>query len=247
MPPKILLVDDVKMFLELQKDFLRLSTVHVLTATNGADALLIAQQARPDLIFTDLYMPVMNGADCCAALKADPELRQIPVVMITAEGKETDKQLCRDAGCDDFLTKPLDRKIYLGMAHRYVPNINRRDKRVACRAKAKFRIYGINSSGYITDIGNNGIYMETDVQVEQGTLLEMVFALPDKEETIIQARGKVAWTNATATKLKATLPAGFGVEFVAINEDSRVAVARYVQKKSLREHHSSLFDLHDYP
>lgn len=234
MPPKILLVDDVKMFLELQKDFLRLSSVHILTAENGADALLIAKKERPALIFTDLHMPVMNGCGFCAALKADPELSRIPVIMITAEGKEADKQLCETAGCDDFLTKPLDRKIYLEMAHRYVPNINRRDIRIACRAKAKFRIYGVNFSGTITDIGNNGIYMETDFPAEPGTLLEIVFALPDKEGAIIQTRGKVAWTNTRAARLKSTLPDGFGVEFVSIVEDYQDVLARYLKKKALR-------------
>src|SRR6516165_8227657 len=108
MIPKVLLVDDVTMFLELQKMFLKLSSVHVLTARNGIEAIEVARKERPALIFMDLHMPGMNGDECCAAIKADPELKSVPVIMLTSEGKIGDQALCYKSGCNGFLTKPLD-------------------------------------------------------------------------------------------------------------------------------------------
>lgn len=84
---KILLVDDVNMFLELQKTFLKLSSVHLFTAQDGVEALQVMRKERPSLVFMDLHMPRMDGAECCARMKADAESKAIPVVMITSEGK----------------------------------------------------------------------------------------------------------------------------------------------------------------
>jgi uncharacterized protein (TIGR02266 family) len=232
MIPKVLLVDDVNMFLELQKMFLKLSSVHVLTANNGFEAIELAKRERPALIFMDLHMPGMNGDECCFAIKADPELKSLPVVMITSEGKVADQSLCYKAGCDDFLTKPLDRVLYLETARKYLPAIDRRDTRVPCRTKVKFRVFGVTLSGEAMNISANGIYVVADYDVEMGTVLELVFALPDETGAQIQTKGRVAWLNSVKGRLKQGLPSGFGVEFVAITEESRVALKHYVESNS---------------
>jgi CheY-like chemotaxis protein len=97
MVPKILLVDDVTMFLELQKMFLKLTSARLLTAKNGEEAIEVVRQERPELVFMDLHMPVMGGAECCARLKADPEFKTLPIVMLTSEGKTEERDICRKA------------------------------------------------------------------------------------------------------------------------------------------------------
>jgi len=232
MIPKVLLVDDVNMFLELQKMFLKLSSVHVITASNGYEAIEVARRERPALIFLDLHMPGMNGDECCIAIKADPELKSLPVVMITSEGKVADQSLCYNAGCDGFLTKPLDRVLYLETARKYLPAIDRRDTRVPCRTKVKFRAFGVTLSGEAMNMSANGIYVVADYEVEAGTVLELVFALPDETGAQIQTKGKVAWLNSAKGRLTQGLPSGFGVEFVAITEESRAALKHYVERNS---------------
>src|ERR1035441_3908591 len=108
--PKILLVDDTKLFLKLEQEYLKHLAVTVLTAGNGIEALEIARSQLPDIIFLVLNMPEMDGIDCCAAIKTDPDLRSIPVIMVTTHGMEESIERCRNAGCDGFLTKPLDRR-----------------------------------------------------------------------------------------------------------------------------------------
>jgi two-component system, OmpR family, alkaline phosphatase synthesis response regulator PhoP len=107
MANKVLIVDDVNMFLELERDYLQLSAVNILTANDGKEALRICRSERPTLVFMDLHMPVMDGAESCRAIKKDSQLRDTQVVLITSESNQADRTLCIDAGCDDFLTKPL--------------------------------------------------------------------------------------------------------------------------------------------
>lgn len=229
MTPKVLLVDDVLMFLDLQKMFFRHSSVRIFTAKDGIEALQIVKKECPDLIFLDLHMPNMNGAECCALIKEDPRFKSVPVVMITSEGKESDKDLCRKAGCDDFLTKPIDRILYLEMARKYVPTIDRRNPRVSCREKVKFRVFGLTLSGEVMDISAYGVFIATDYEVDAETILDLVFALDEEDSALIQTRGRVAWVNSKKNKKKHGCPAGFGVELLAITEDSKRILDHFVE------------------
>jgi CheY-like chemotaxis protein len=228
MNPKILLVDDVTMFLELQKMFLKLTSARILTAKNGEEAIEVVRRERPELIFMDQHMPVMGGAECCAKLKADPEFKTLPIVMLTSEGKTEERDICRKAGCDGFLTKPLDRALYLETVRSYLPDIDRRGKRVPCWTKAKFCAFGVTLSGDVLNLSTNGIYLATDYEVVQGTELELSFALPDGSGTMIQAKGKVAWLNNLKGRVKQEIHAGVGVEFIVITEESRANLKRFV-------------------
>jgi len=224
---KVLLVDDVSMFIELEKDYLQLSAVSVLTARDGEEALRICRAERPELVFMDLHMPLMNGAECCRAIKKDPQLSSA-VVLITSEGKDADRRLCLEAGCDDFLTKPLDRQIFLETARKLLPAIDRRDKRRNCRFNVKFRAFGITLSGFAANLSQNGMYLAADVQVEKGAPLDLIFVLPEPIASIIQAKGRVAWLNTSKTRKKPALPEGLGVEFLSLSDEAREQIGRYV-------------------
>lgn len=228
MTPKILLVDDVSMFLNLQKMFLKLSSVRIITAKDGVEALRVVKEERPSLVFMDLHMPNMGGAECCERIKADPELRSIPVVMITSEGREDDKALCFKAGCDGFLTKPIERVTYLEIARKFLPAVDRRETRIPHRGKVKFRVFGLTLSGEIMDISRNGVYISTDYEIDEETSVELVFALENGSGAAIQSKGRVAWVNSRKELKKQNYPVGFGVEFLAITEESKRALNQFV-------------------
>jgi CheY-like chemotaxis protein len=80
--PVVLLVDDIKLFLNVERGFLQEANVVVLTAENGQEALDRIQVRRPDLIFLGQRMPVMDGPARCAIIKKDPELKHIQVDMV---------------------------------------------------------------------------------------------------------------------------------------------------------------------
>jgi len=232
MTKKVLLVDDVSMFIELEKDYLQLSAATILTARNGEQALKICQAERPGIVFMDLHMPIMNGADCCKAIKRDPQLEGTKVVLITSEGKEADRLLCLNAGCDGFLTKPLDRQIFLDTARKLLPAIDRRDRRVNCRLNVKYRAFGITLSGYIANLSQNGVYIVTGSEVAQDAEVDLIFALPEPSALIVQTRGRVAWLNSKKTRRKPSLAEGFGVEFVSLPDEAARAIGRYIESEN---------------
>lgn len=231
MSQKVLIVDDVSMFIELEKDYLQLSAVRILTARDGQEALTICREELPDLVFMDLHMPVMNGADACIAIKKDKRLKATAVVLITSEGKDADRRICLEAGCDQFLTKPLDRHVFLEAARRLLPTIDRRDRRISCRFNVKYRAFGLTLSGFVANLSKHGLYLGSDFAVEQDATIDLIFALPEPYGSIIQTKGRVAWLNTKEVRLKPSLPLGFGVEFVGLPDQAAQALGRFIEQE----------------
>jgi CheY-like chemotaxis protein len=229
---KILLVDDTKLFLELEKAYLKLSPVRVLTAGNGVEALEIIRKERPDLIYMDLNMPQMDGSTCCSVLKADPALRSIPVIMVTSAGREDDIRLCREAGCDDYLTKPVSRRVFLDKGRKFLDGIDRREIRVACSTLVKFRVHNLRFSGVSADISTGGIFVSTDYELEPLTPVELDFSLPESGCVLQNIRGQVAWRNSSKHPVKPSMPAGFGVEFMTPGKEVTDIIGTFVELSS---------------
>lgn len=229
MAGKILMVDDVPLFLTIQKGYLRMAPITIFTAANGHEALSVARQEKPDLIFMDLHMPVMDGAECCRQLKADPALKGIPVIMVTAAGKSEDQQACLAAGCSDFLSKPVDRAAFLHAARQYLPTIDRRDRRISCRIKASFKMHGVTLASELADISQNGVFVAAAISATIGAEVEVAFVLPDAEKHEIRATGKVIWVNSQKNPNKTDMPAGFGVHFTKFAPGCDYLLSHFVE------------------
>jgi putative two-component system response regulator len=104
--PLILAVDDEATNLQLLRQILQ-DHYRLLFAKDGARALELAHQERPDLVLLDVMMPGMNGYEVCAALKADPATAAIPVIFVTALTDTDDEVEGFEAGAVDYITKPL--------------------------------------------------------------------------------------------------------------------------------------------
>lgn len=107
--PKILVVDDVPLNVELLRTYLNTAGYHVFEAGDGEQAMQIVAQKKPDLLLLDIMMPKMNGFEVCKRLKSDPKTRFIPIVMVTALQSIEDKVQGIEAGADDFITKPFNK------------------------------------------------------------------------------------------------------------------------------------------
>lgn len=105
---KLLLVEDNELNRDMLSRRLLRRGYEVVMAVDGPQALRVAASTRPALILMDLSLPVMDGWEATRRLKADPELRAIPVIALTAHAMEGDRQRALDAGCDDFDTKPIE-------------------------------------------------------------------------------------------------------------------------------------------
>jgi two-component system, cell cycle response regulator len=228
--PKILLVDDTRLVLELEKSFLKLSHVEVLTATNGAEALEVIRKDPPDLVFMDLNMPVMDGLTCCKALKADPFLCGIPVIMLTTAGNEGDRERAAEAGCDGFLTKPIDRREFLEKARSFTEAVDRRELRVPCQFPAMF-VLGQDAVGaFVMDIGDGGAFLATHEPVRPDAMIRLALYLPEGKPVLRELSGKIAWINAEGKRVNPGLPAGFGVEFLDVEEEVQGALKHVVDE-----------------
>jgi DNA-binding response OmpR family regulator len=104
---RILIAEDEPDIRELVAFTLRFAGYEVTPATNGEEAVKLALQHIPDLIIMDVRMPKMTGYDACRAMKADPSLKDIPVVFLSAKGQDSEIQTGLDAGAEEYLLKPF--------------------------------------------------------------------------------------------------------------------------------------------
>lgn len=134
-PPIILVVDDTQEIRSALNRILTPDGYRVYEAENGQTALRIAEEARPDLILTDVMMPVMDGLELCRSVRARAELSEIPLLMVTALDDQESRLKGLDAGADDFLSKPFDPK-ELRTRVRVITRLNRYRKLVTERFQA---------------------------------------------------------------------------------------------------------------
>jgi two-component system, OmpR family, alkaline phosphatase synthesis response regulator PhoP len=106
---KILIADDNQPNVELLEAYLAEVDCEIATAANGQETLEKVADFKPDLILLDIMMPKHNGFEVCRMLKADPATQQIMILMVTALGEAGDIERAVACGCDDFLSKPINK------------------------------------------------------------------------------------------------------------------------------------------
>ena len=116
---KVLVVDDTEFNRELIVQLLG-DDYSVVEAVDGEDGLRKAEQERPDLILMDLGMPVMDGWEATRRLKANGDLKHIPVIAITSHAMVGDELQARQAGCDDYIPKPVDEEMLIQKVKKFI-------------------------------------------------------------------------------------------------------------------------------
>jgi CheY-like chemotaxis protein len=111
---KILLVEDNEMNRDMLSRRLAKRGYAVVMAVDGAEGVTMARSESPDLVLMDMGLPVMDGWTATRHIKADPATAQIPVLALTAEAMEGDREKCLSAGCDEYDTKPVDLERLIG-------------------------------------------------------------------------------------------------------------------------------------
>ncbi|MBU3684374.1 MAG: response regulator [Phycisphaerales bacterium] len=106
---RVLVVDDNPQNTELVQAYLESLPVEIASAVDGVEAMQVADRFRPDLILLDVMMPRMSGFEVCQKIKSNPALRDTVVIMVTALHEVGDFERAVECGCDDFLTKPVNK------------------------------------------------------------------------------------------------------------------------------------------
>ena len=114
MTTRILLVEDNEMNRDMLSRRLQKKGFEVICAPDGEVAVEMARTQQPALVVMDLSLPILDGWEATRRIKADPDTRAIPVLVLTAHAMEMDRERALAAGCDDFDTKPVDMTRLLG-------------------------------------------------------------------------------------------------------------------------------------
>jgi CheY-like chemotaxis protein len=119
MPKKVLVVDDEQSVRDFFQLMLPAEGFEVLLASNGAEALLMAQKEKPDLVLLDWMMPLMDGLTTLKMLKGNEITQHIPVVMLTAKQQPHDFMEASVEGADAYIAKPFEAEDVLAMMKRF--------------------------------------------------------------------------------------------------------------------------------
>jgi two-component system chemotaxis response regulator CheY len=222
MKQKILVLDDSPFMLATIGDMLKQLNYEVTTLDNGEEACKKAKSSRFDMIITDLNMPVMDGLEFTKQVRAYPNCRFVPIVMLSSETDSDKVSQAKQMGISTFLRKPPSEsqlktllQITLG-------------KRKAPRIPIKLEVYfsdGKNITDYTTcytlNISVGGLFLETTSPLSPGVELKLKFSHPEKDELIV-CRGRVAWVNSLESPTNKDHPPGMGVAFVDFEEERQI-------------------------
>ncbi len=120
MAKRILVVEDNPDNRTLIVDILLTQGYEVLVVPNGLECLGLLERERPDLILMDLRLPKLDGWEAARRIKSHPEWQDIPVIALTAQAMIGDRQKALDAGCDDYIPKPLDMRELTSKIHHFL-------------------------------------------------------------------------------------------------------------------------------
>lgn len=103
----VLVIEDDELNLKLVKEMLRLRNYRTIEAMDAETGIQMARRHKPDLILMDIHLPKMDGLSATRIIKSDENLKQIPIVALTALAMADDREKALEAGCDDYVTKPF--------------------------------------------------------------------------------------------------------------------------------------------
>lgn len=120
MSAKVLVVEDNEMNMQLVEYLLEEGGFQILKATSGEDALQIANSDIPDLILMDIHLPGMDGLTVVREMKNAEKTKGIPILALTAHAMRGDKDRFLEAGCDGYISKPIDVKTFVSSIEKFI-------------------------------------------------------------------------------------------------------------------------------
>jgi two-component system cell cycle response regulator DivK len=121
MSKRILVVEDEEDNRRILRDLLTGADYETIEAENGEEALAAVARQRPDLILMDIQLPILDGYEATRRLRADPTLKDVPIIALTSYALSGDEDKARAAGCDDFVPKPYSPRQLLAKIRGLLP------------------------------------------------------------------------------------------------------------------------------
>lgn len=121
MSKRILVVEDQEDNRRIVRDLFTSVGYKVIEATTGEEGVRMAETHHPDLILMDIQLPGLDGYEATRRIKANPALRQIPIIVVTSYALSGDDVKAFEAGCDDYVSKPFSPRVLLAKVRKYLP------------------------------------------------------------------------------------------------------------------------------
>ena len=219
MKKKILLVDDVALFIQLEKSFLSRDLFDIHTARSGKEALEVTAGIGPDLILLDLIMPDMNGDEVCRILKGDPATAHIPIIIVSSDSVEGSEEMCLTAGCDDYIYKPIRRDVLLSSIEKQLGILHRAHPRMDAEISCRFVIGGTALPGVVRTLSLGGAFIQIEDPPEPGREIVVNIDIPGSDAAL-SLSCSVRWTG----RLEPGGPLGAGVQFLEPDAKARARI-----------------------
>lgn len=171
----------------------------------------------------DLFMPLMNGDECCRRLKEGDATSDIPVILTTSSTYDNDLERCRDSGCDDFVLKPVNKLDLLIRIKKFLPIAARAHLRVPMKVNATYYLAGRKYMGKIASISEGGLCIGGKEIAPEGTIISLSFKIPEIAGSL-NVDGEVAWTSDGHKEDRR----GMAIQFVQIKDEDRKKIVLYV-------------------
>lgn len=188
---KVLLVDDVRLFLHLEETFFKRTGCEILTAASGKEALEVTTRSVPDLILLDYLMPDLTGDRVCQEIRARDELKHIPIMIVSTSSNDEDIKRCFEAGCNDYVTKPINPQEVLTKAAALLQIPYRIHFRIPIHFKVQGESSRLTFTAFSKNISRGGILLECEKKISPGARVDLQFRLPP-EDQYLEASGEVA-------------------------------------------------------
>tara|TARA_B110000914_G_C15358206_1_gene397214 strand:+ start:149 stop:832 length:684 start_codon:yes stop_codon:yes gene_type:complete len=174
MSHSILIVDDEKDILEFLEYNLKKEGFKTLKATNGLEALKIAEEENPDMIVLDMMMPILTGIDTCKALREKPQFQDTIIVFLTARNTDEAEIESFEVGADDYISKPIRPKVFVKRINAILK------RRLREESDSNFRQFNKLS----IDLAKRKVFIENqvvkDIPKKQFQILQLLTSKPEK-------------------------------------------------------------------
>ena len=225
--PKILLVDDVDLFLELERSYLEGCDYDLVTASSGEEALQRLDKVVPDVLLLDYYMPGINGDEVCRIIRKNSVWAKLPILMVTAAGKPEEVQDCLDAGCDDYITKPVNKQELREKVERLLGTVQRRTtERIAVTLPIQLQEGGRLHVVTAKDISSSGVCLASPTSLPENATVEM--RLENSEGKPLLLYGKIKRTPGKTE-------GDCGVYFIYPDQESKKLLDRLIRSKKVEQ------------
>jgi CheY-like chemotaxis protein len=221
----VLLVDDVKLFLRLEETFFQRAGCKVFTAESGREAIKVAKEVQPDLILLDYYMPDRRGDDVCRELRSVNETRNIPIIIVSTSSKKEDIDCCFEAGCNDYLTKPIQPEAVLARSAQILEIPFRLHRRMPVNFRLEGEAPPLTFTGFSRNLSRGGIMVEMDQTLEIGQSLKLWLPILESNK-LAEVKGEVVRFEDDKIHRKTI----YGVKFIGMAPELEQALDEYLAK-----------------